>query len=94
MVSCNIVSFCLGSVIDRAYKSVNANPADFKAKAHETRGIGTTFLFKMNCAVQQVLRTGIWKPQTMYTSCYLRDITHKSMDAFFIGPLVASQQVM
>ena len=60
--------------------------------ADEIRGIGITLLFKKNCAIQQVLRAGTWKTQTIFTSFYRRDVTHKSMDTFSIGSVVGAQQ--
>ena len=57
------------------------------------RSIGSSLLFKKNFAFQQVLRTRMYKPQTMFSLFYHKDVTHRTMDAFFIGPVVAAQQI-
>ena len=54
-------------------------------------GIGVSLQFRKYFAVQQVLMAGTWKFPFTFTSFYLRDITHKSMDTFSIGPVVAAQ---
>ena len=63
-----------------------------KAKMHEVRNIGTSLLFKINFAVQQVLRAGMWKSQTLFTSFSLRDVIPRSSDTFSVGPVVVVEQ--
>ena len=53
--------FWIRLVINHAYRS--ANITDYtavKVNAHEVWKTGTTFLFRKNCAVQQVLRAGMY----------------------------------
>ena len=49
--------------------------------------------FKKNFEVCRHLRAGTWASQSTFTSFYLRDVIGRSMDTFFIGPVVASQLV-
>ena len=88
------VSFWLRKTISRAYKlSGTALPVP-APRAHETRGIAPSILFRKNFAVDQVLKAGTWRRHTTFTRHYLRDIAHKSLDTFHLGPVVAAQSVV
>ena len=54
-----------------------------KLKSHE---VGK---YRSPSAVQepwsQVIQTGKWMSQILFTMFYLRDVTYKSMDTYFIG---------
>ena len=63
-------------------------------RARETRGIAPSILFQKNFAVDQVLKAGTWRRHTTFTRHYLRDIAHKSLDTFHLGPVVAAQSVV
>ena len=88
------VSFWLRKTISRAYElSVMALPVP-APRARETRGIAPSILFRKNFAVDQVLKAGTWRRHTTFTRHYLRDIAHKSLDTFHLGPVVAAQSVV
>ena len=93
-VSKNTISFWLRETIRRAYQSSGEEDLALKIRAHEIRGIAPTLLFRRNFAVTQVLRAGTWKNQTTFTSFYLRDTAHKSLDTFHLGPIVAAQGIV
>ena len=93
-VSKNTISFWLRETIRRAYQSSGQEVNAPRIRAHEVRGIAPTLLFRRNFAVEQVLRAGVWKSQTTFTSFYLRDITHKSLDTFYLGPVVVAQGIV
>ena len=63
-------------------------------RAREMRGIAPSILFRKNFAVDQVLKAGTWRRHTTFTRHYLRDIAHKSLDTFHLGPVVAAQAVV
>ena len=63
-------------------------------RARETRGIAPSILFRKNFALDQVLKAGTWRRHTTFTRHYLRDIAHKSLDTFHLGPVVAAQSVV
>ena len=94
-VAKNTISLWIRRVIMLAYESapridrLNAHP-----RARELRAFGPTIAFKKNLSVSQVLRAGVWKKQTTFASFYLRDVTHKSLDTYSLGPVVAAQQVV
>ena len=90
----NTVSSWLWKVISRAYQlSGKALPAP-SPLARETRGIAPSLLFKKNYAVNQVLKAGTWRRHTTFTLHYLRDLSHKSLDTFHLGPMVAAQAMV
>ena len=63
-------------------------------RARETRSIAPSLLFKKNFAVDQVLKAGTWRRHTTFTRHYLRDIAHRSLDTFHLGPVVAAQALV
>ena len=88
------VSFWLRKTISRAYElSGTALPVP-APRARETRGIAPSILFRKNFAVDQVLKAGTWRRHTTFTRHYLRDIAHKSLDTFHLGPVMAAQSVV
>ena len=96
-VSKNTISFWLREAIIKAYTSLPQRAGSrptFQARAHETRSVGPTIAFRKNMSVQRVLNAGVWSRQTTFTSFYLRDVTHRSLDTFSIGPVVAAQQII
>ena len=93
-ISKTTVSFWLRKTISRAYElSGTALPVP-APRARETRGIAPSILFRKNFAVDQVLKAGTWRRHTTFTCHYLRDIAHKSLDTFHLGPVVAAQSVV
>ena len=92
-ISKTTVSFWLRKTISRAYElSGTALPVP-APRARETRGIAPS-LFKENFAVDQVLKAGTWRRHTTFTRHYLRDLAHRSLDTFHLGPVVAAQAVV
>ena len=88
------VFFWLRKTISGAYElSGTALPVP-APRARETRGIAPSILFRKNFAVDQVLKAGTWRRHTTFTRHYLRDIAHKSLDTFHLGPVVAAQSVV
>ena len=91
-MSHNTISFRLWSVISFAYSSISEEDCcALRVRTHEVREVATFLLFKKNCLVHQVLKAGTWSAQLTF-SFYLRDVTHRHLDIFSIGPVVAAQQ--
>ena len=88
------VSFWLRKTISHAYELSGAALPVPAPQARETRGIDPSLLFKKNFAVDQVLKAGTWLRHTTFTRHYLRDIAHRSLDTFHLGPVVAAQAVV
>ena len=87
----NTVSFWLRKVISLAYQLSGKPLPSPSPLARETRGIAPSLLFKKNYAVSQVLKAGTWRRHTTFTRHYLRDLSHKSLDTFHLGPVVEAQ---
>ena len=90
----NAVSFWLQRVISLAYQLPGKALLAPSPLARETRGIALSLLFKKNYAVNQVLKAGTWRHHTTFTCHYLRDLSHKSLDTFHLGTVVAAQSVV
>ena len=89
------VFFWLRKTISRAYELTGtALPVPAPPPAREMRGIAPSILFRKNFAVDQVLKAGTWRRHTTFTRHYLRDIAHKSLDTFHLGPVVAAQALV
>ena len=93
-ISKNTVSFWLRQVISLAYQLSGKPFPTPSPLARETHGIAPSFLFKKNYAVSQVLKAGTWRRHTTFTRHYLRDLSHKSLDTFHLGPVVAAQAMV
>ena len=65
-----------------------------QVKAHKVRKLATFLLFKRNCTVHQVLKARTWSSQNTFSAIYLRDVTHRHMETFFIGSVEVAQQVV
>ena len=63
-------------------------------RARETRDITPSLQFKKNFAVDQVLKVGTWCRHTTFTRHYLRDLAHRSLETFHLGPMVAAQALV
>ena len=85
------VSFWLRKTISHAYEPSAAEQPVPAPGARETRGIAPTLLFKKNFAVDQA---GTWRRHTTFTRHYLRDLAHRSLDTFHLGPVVAAQALV
>ena len=93
-ISKTTVSFWLRKTISCAYELSGAALLVPAPRACETRGIAPSLLFKKNFAVDQVLKAGTWRRHTIFTRHYLRDLAHRSLDTFHLGPMVAAQAVV
>ena len=92
-ISKTTVSFWLRKMISRAYELSGTEQPVPAPRARETRGIAPSLLFK-NLAVDQVLKAGTWRRHTTFTRHYLRDIAHRSLDTFHLGPVVAAHALV
>ena len=104
-ISKTTVSFWLRKTISRAYQLSGTEQSVPAPRAQETRGIGAiprgigviprvSLLFKKNFTVDQVLKASTWHRHTTFMRHYLRDIAHRSLDTFHLGPVVAAQALV
>ena len=93
-ISKNTISFWLRKTISRAYQLSGRPLPGPPPKAMETRGIAPSLLFKKNFAVTQVLKAGTWHKHTTFMRHYLRDLAHRSLKTFHLGPVTAAQALV
>ena len=93
-ISKTTVSFWLRKTISRAYQLSCMEQPVPAPRAWETRGIAPSLLFKKNFAVDQVLKAGTCRRHNTFTRHYLRDIAHRSLDTFHLGPVVVAQALV
>ena len=93
-ISKTTISFWLQKTISRAYELSGTKQPVPAPRARETCGIAPSLLFKKNFAVNQVLKAGTWHRHTTFTRHYLRDLAHRSLDTFHLGPVVAAQALV
>ena len=95
LVSHNTISFWLCPVITLAHASTSEEDCQsLRVRAKEVRKVTTSLMFKRSCTVHQVLKAGTWSAQSTFSSFYLRDVTHRHLNTFSIGPVVVAQQDM
>ena len=90
----NTISFWLRKTIARAYELAGRSLPVPAPRARETRGIAPSLLYRKNFALPQVLSAGTWRRHTTFTRHYLRDLAHKSLDTYHLGPVVAAQALV
>ena len=90
-ISKTAVSLWLRKTISRAYQLSGTEQPVPAHRARETRGIAPSLLFKKNFAVDQVMKAGTWRRHTTFMRHYLRDIAHRSLDTFHLGPVMEAQ---
>ena len=94
-VARNTISFWIRRVVRLAYSEMpDGEPALSKVPVHEVRALSTSVLFRRNLSLGQVMRAAQWRCASTFSSFYLRDLTHKYLDTFSLGPLVAAQSVI
>ena len=90
----NTISFWLRKTISRAYELAGRSLPVPTPRARETRGIAPSLLYLKNFVLPQVLSVGTWRRHTTFTRHYLRDLAHKSLDTYHLGPVVAAQALV
>ena len=93
-ISKTTVSSWLRKTISCAYQLSGTEKPVPTPRARETHGIAPSLLFIKNFVVDQVLKAGTWRKHTTFTRHYLRDIAHRSLDTFHLGPMVAAQALV
>ena len=94
-ISKNTLSFWIRKVIKKAYSKVSSDQASFhKITPHELRAMGTSLAFARNASISQVMDAASWRCHSTFASHYLRDCTHKYLDTYSLGPVVAAQRIV
>ena len=79
-------------------KPVHASATAAKLNVHNLRvhkmcSIALSLLSMRHFAVIQLLIAGMWKSQFSITALFLRNVTHKSINACSIGPVLTALRV-
>ena len=94
-LSKNACSKFLREVIWKAYGKVSEGTASLtRVNAHEVRAVATSIRFRYNLSQVKIIKAAYWRSNTIFCSCYLRDIAHKYTDVSALGPLVVAQGVV
>ena len=94
-LSWNTISFWLCSAILLARASASEEDCrSLRVRVYKVRKVATSLLFKRSCVVRQVRKVETWSAQSTFSSFYPRDVTHRHLDTFSIGRVVAAQQVV
>ena len=85
-ISRDTISFWLRDVISEAHKTAFEEDCTVvRTKAHEVHSIGSSLLFSPMCHA-----VGLLCSQIMFTTLYLRDVSHRSLDICFVGHVVTT----
>jgi hypothetical protein len=77
------VCYSLSTKEDRAHAHI---------RAHDIRGLATSWAFKNNVPLLDVIRAGTWKKHTIFTEFYLKDLTSIQEGLRSLGTLTVAQQ--
>ena len=91
-LSKNALSFFLRETISEAIGS--GSDGGPSPRAHSIRGMGTSLAFSRNWSVSDVMKAVSWRSNTVFASCYLREVSFSFEDHFTLGPVVAGGQVL
>jgi integrase len=76
-----------------AYRHSPGNDNAFgQIRAHDVRGLATSWAFKNSVPLVDVLRAGSWKNHTTFTNFYLKDLTSIQDGLRSLGTLSVAQQ--
>ena len=94
-LSKNACSSFLRGVIRGAYKDVSDRSISLsRVNAHELRGVATSIRYRYNVSHIHLIKSAYWRSNSVFCSCYLRDVAHKYTDISALGPLVVAQGVV
>lgn len=94
-LSKNACSKFLREVIMKAYENVSEGTTSLtKVNAHEIRAVATSVRFRYNLSQVRIIKAAYWRSNTIFCSCYLRDVSHKYTDISSLGPLAVAQGVV
>ena len=89
------LSVWICQVIRRAYDRVSEEESRLvKVNSHEVRAVATSVLFRKVKNLALILKAGTWKCTTTFASFYLRDVAHRYLDTFSLGPIVSALRVV
>ena len=88
------LSMWICQVIRRAYNHVSREECRLTKVTNEVRAVATSALLHKVRNLASILKAVSWKCMTTFASFYLRDVTHKYLNTFSLGPIVAALRVV
>ena len=88
-------TYYIRSLIREAHSECNPDSYTLlKVRAHEVRGVGTSFNFVKNMSLENVMNAAQWRCNGVFASHYFRDISVSYDDCRRLGPFVAAGTVI
>jgi hypothetical protein len=72
-------------------RATDGNRAHAQIRAHDLRGFATTWAFRNNVKLLDILKAGTWKRHTTFTDFYLKDLTSLQEGLRSLGTLSVAQ---
>ena len=64
-----------------------------QVKAHDVRAFAASKAFQGGISLDQILAACHWKSHNTFTQFYLKDVAWADSELFYLGPVVAAQQI-
>ena len=64
-----------------------------QVKAHDVRAFAASKAFQSGVSLDQILSACHWKSHNTFTQFYLKDLAWADSELFYLGPVVAAQQI-
>ena len=64
-----------------------------QVKAHVVRAFAASKAFQSGVSLEQILSACHWKSHNTFTQFYLKDVAWADSELFYLGPVVAAQQI-
>lgn len=85
------MAFFLKDTIRRAHEQLQEDMLiTLKVKAHEIRGVATSFRFYKNLSVPDLINAAFWRCQSVFASHYLKDIEIMYQNCRALGPVIVA----
>ena len=89
------LSSWLKQTILLCYKQADQQALDLvQVKAHDIRAFAASKAFYGGVSVDQIMQACHWKAHNTFTNFYLKDLTWSDDNNIYLGPVVATQQVL
>ena len=90
-----VVTPALAPTLDKSLKSELSDQEALNlhwVKAHDVRAFAPSKGFQLGVSLEQILSASHWKHPT-FTQFYLKDVARADSELFYLGPVVAAQQI-
>ena len=64
-----------------------------QVRAHDVRAFAASRAFQGGISLDQILAACHWKSHNTFTQFYLKDVAWADSQVFYLGPVVAAQQI-